>query len=255
MIINHAISNNYLSSKKELINTLHNFNNIGENYGNQNRNSLKIYDLNGATINIKSFKIPNLINRVAYRFLRKSKAQRSFEYANKLLDLKIGTPQPIAYFEFQSSLLFGKSYYISEHLNYDLTYRELTIDLNYPDHENILRNFTRFTFELHEKGVHFLDHSPGNTLIVKNKNGNYDFFLVDLNRMEFKSLDFETRMKNFARLTKEKSIIKVMANEYAKLYNQEENLIFEKMNFYTSHFQNQFVKKRALKKKIFFWKK
>ena len=75
-------------------------------------------------------------------------------------------------------------------MNCDLTFRELTKDLNYPDHEIILRAFTRFTFQLHENGINFLDHSPGNTL-VKKVGKEYEFYLVDLNRMNFGFMDFD----------------------------------------------------------------
>ena len=47
------------------------------------------------------------------------------------------------------------------------TYRELITFPNYPDREEILRQFTAFTKQLHDNGVLFKDHSPGNTLIKK----------------------------------------------------------------------------------------
>ncbi|WP_220628134.1 Kdo domain containing protein [Confluentibacter sediminis] len=226
----------------------------GESFGNQDRNSLKLFQFKDMTVNVKSFKVPNIINQIAYRFFRKSKAQRSFEYANKLVALHIGTPQPIAYYEFTMPFLFKKSYYVSEHLNYDLTYRELTTDLNYPHHEEILRAFTRFTFGLHENGIHFLDHSPGNTLIQLN-NGDYKFYLVDLNRMNFGPMDFETRIKNFSRLTIHKSMVVVMSDEYAKLSGYDYNKVFNLMWKETEAFQERFYRKKRLKKKLKFWKK
>ena len=143
------------------------FDQTGIPFGNQDRNSLKLFKLDDKIINVKSFKIPNVINQIAYKFFRKSKAQRSFEYASKLKTLGIGTPNPIAFYEFKTTLFFKKSFYVSAHQDYDITYRELTTDLNYPDHELILRAFTRFTFELHQNNINFLDHSPGNTLIKK----------------------------------------------------------------------------------------
>jgi len=233
---------------------IYNYDTKGEDYGNQDRNSLKLFDLDGKTINVKSFKIPNIINQIVYRFFRKNKAQRSYEYANELLKLGILTPQPIAYFQFCNPLLFKKSYYISEHLNYDLTYRELVEIPDFKNHEEILRAFTQFTFQLHEKGILFKDHSPGNTLI-KIKEKSYDFYLVDLNRMEFKELDFETRINNFARLTPKKEMVKVMANEYAKLINENESKVFNEMWSVTEAFQKKYHDKIALKRKIFFWKK
>ena len=226
----------------------------GENYGNQERNSLKLFQFKEMTVNVKSFKVPNIINQIAYKFFRKSKAQRSFEYANKLMQLHIGTPQPIAYYEFITPFLFKKSYYISEHMNYDLTYRELTNNFNIPNYEAILRAFTRFTFHLHENGIHFLDHSPGNTLIQIN-NGDYKFYLVDLNRMNFGKLDFETRIKNFSKLTIHKSMVEVMSDEYAKCSGEDYHRIFNLMWQETEAFQERFHRKQGLKKKLKFWKK
>jgi hypothetical protein len=142
---------NAFKSRQETIEGfIENFNQSGKQFGKANRNTIKLFNLGTQTINIKSFKVPNIFNQIVYNFLRKSKAQRSFEYANKLLNNQIGTPQPIAYFEFTTPLLFKKSFYISEHLECDLTYRELTTNFEYPDYETILRAFTRFTFQLHE---------------------------------------------------------------------------------------------------------
>ncbi|WP_298536588.1 lipopolysaccharide kinase InaA family protein [uncultured Algibacter sp.] len=233
---------------------IYNFDSKGENFGNQDRNSLKLFQLGDKTINVKSFRIPNIVNQIVYRFFRKSKAQRSYEYANKLIDLKVNTPQPIGFYEFETPLLFNKSFYISEQLDCDLTYRELTKDLNYPNHEKILRAFTRFTYQLHEKGILFLDHSPGNTLIKIN-NGDYKFYLVDLNRMEFRSLDFQTRIKNFARLTVHKSMVDVMSDEYAKCSGEDYARIVEIMWSETKSFQEKFHRRERLKKKYKFWKK
>ena len=230
-----------------------NFDSSGIQLGNADRNSIKLFELEGKTINVKSFKVPNLINQVAYRFFRKSKAQRSFEYANRLTDLNIGTPQPIAYYEFSTSLMFKNSYYISHHLNYDLTFRELSNNLNYPNHEQILRAFTRFTFDLHEKGVHFLDHSPGNTLIKKDGEA-YLFYLVDLNRMEFKTLQLEDRIKNFRRLTPHDSVVRIMSNEYSKLINADFEKVFNLMWKETQKFQLKYHRKQGFKKKLQFWK-
>ena len=232
-----------------------NFTTTGILFGDGQRNKIKLFELEGKTINIKSFKIPNLINKIAYKYFRKSKAKRSFEYANKLLENCIKTPHPIAYFENYDIVGLKDSYYVSEHLECDLTFRELVEIPDYPDHSNILRQFSRFSFDLHEKGIEFLDHSPGNTLIKKAADGNYDFFLVDLNRMEFHSeMSFESRMKNLSRLTPKREMVLIMSEEYAKLYSKPFDEVFEKMWGYTKEFQEKYQRKRRLKKKLFFWK-
>lgn len=245
---------NYKGLNSKLKDAIANFDSYGDVLGAAERNVIKNVTINGMTCTIKSFKIPNIVNQVAYRFFRKSKAERSYIYANKLLDLGIKTPMPIAYQKQVSLFLFKGSYYISEFVDCDLTYRELTTDFNIEDHDEILRAFTRFTYKLHEKGVHFLDHSPGNTLIKRTENG-YDFYLVDLNRLEFGKLDFETRIKNFSKLTIHKSMIEVMSNEYAKCTGEDETKIFETMWQYTKAFQERYYRKIRIKKRIFFWKK
>jgi hypothetical protein len=234
---------------------IENFNSSGELFGDGKRNIIKLFDLDDQKINIKSFKIPHLINKIAYKYFRKSKARRSYEYANRLIENGIRTPQPIAYAENFTLSGLEKSYYISEHLQTELTFRELVLQPDYPDHENILRQFTRFTFDLHQKGIEFLDHSPGNTLIKKGSEGNYHFYLVDLNRMNFHDvMDFDSRMKNFNRLTPKTEMLAVMSDEYAKLYNKKYDEVFAKMCFYTSDFQMKFHRKMARKKKLLFWR-
>lgn len=252
--MNFTIGKKYTHFETQLSAHIDSFDTTGVQFGDAGRNMIKLFDLEGERINVKSFKVPNLINQVVYNFFRKSKAQRSFEYASNLLSLDIGTPTPIAFYERPTILLFKKSYYISQHLNCDLTYRELTTNLEYPDSEQIIRAFTRFTFDLHEKGVNFLDHSPGNTLITKT-NDCYNFSLVDLNRMKFGNMDFKTRITNFAKLTIHKSIIEIMSDEYAKLIHADYDKVFDLMWDATEKFQMKSKRKSDLKKKLKFWRK
>jgi hypothetical protein len=254
--MNFKINPIFENSTSSVLENIKSFNTSGTLFGNGDRNKIKLFDLNDKKINIKSFKIPNIINKIAYRYFRKSKAKRSFEFAMILLEKGIGTPAPIAFLEKFNLIGLKDSYYVSEHLVTELTYRELVEIPDYPDHDAILRQFVKFTFELHQKGVEFLDHSPGNTLIKKVSENNYDFFLVDLNRMNFhENMSFEQRMNNFRRLTPKKEMIAVMSNEYSKFYTDKtESEIFEQMWNATVHFQEEFAKKKRLKKKLKFWK-
>lgn len=250
-----TINTVFISLEKEIKKNIIDFSSTGILFGDGQRNQIKLFDLDGNTVNIKSFKVPHLINKIAYKYFRRSKARRSFEYANRLIENGIGTPKPIAYAENFNFLGLEKSYYVSEHLQADLTFRELVEVPDYPNHENILRQFTKFTFDLHEKGIEFLDHSPGNTLIKKDENKTYSFYLVDLNRMNFHvTMNFDRRMKNFSRLTPKREMIAIMSNEYAKYYGESEGTVFEKMWHFTIQFQEEFDRKRRLKKKLKFWK-
>ena len=252
----NIINPSNISAKKNLPDYINNFDSSGKLFGDGKRNKIKLFDSNGKTINVKSFKIPHLINKIAYKYFRKSKARRSFEYATTLLEKGIGTPEPIAFFENYDSIGLKDSYYVSEHLECDLTFRELVENPDFPNHPAILRQFTKFSFDLHEQGIEFLDHSPGNTLIKKISENEYQFFLVDLNRMNFhKTMNFDLRMKNLSHLTPKMGMIEVMSNEYSKFYtSRNEKEIFEKMWFYTSEFQKKLFQKRRMKKKLKFWK-
>ncbi|MGM0392710.1 MAG: Kdo domain containing protein [Bacteroidota bacterium] len=246
------VSPQYRDRKDQISHFIENFSNEGDILGKGDRNTIKLFNLDGERINIKSFKVPNSVNKIVYRFFRKSKAERSFYYAQILSKKGIGTPTPIAYAEETTAIQFLRSYYVSQQLKPDLTFRE--INLEQEGHEAMLRAFTRFTFYLHEQEVEFLDHSPGNTLI-KLHGDDYEFFLVDLNRMNFGKLNFTQRMINFSRLTPNREMIRIMANEYASLIDKSENEVFEKMWFFTNQFQEKFRRKKKLKKKLKFWKK
>lgn len=249
----YQITDTYKSRKDEFVDIVSNFNAYNNFVNDGQRNSIKKVAIEGLLLNIKAFKVPNFFNQIIYKYFRKSKAQRSYTFGQKLLQLGVLTPEPIAYFEFSNGLLFGKSYYLSEQIEYDLTFRELLHDLDYDNHEEILRAFTRFTFMLHENEVEFLDHSPGNTLIKK-VNGDYAFYLVDLNRMVFKPLNFKMRMKNFARLSASEPMIKIMSDEYATCYEKKYDEVLKLMTFYSKEFVQKSDRKKRLKKKLKFWK-
>ena len=255
-----SINVNYnpkFSNLSDILNEIFvNFNSKGKILVNGQRNAIKLFEVEGITLNIKSFKKPNLINKIVYRYFRKSKARRSFEFASKLMEMQIGTPQPVAFFENYDFVGLKESYYACEHLENVFEFREIVQNEAFENRDFIIRKFTQFTFEMHEKGIEFLDHSPGNTLIYKNTDGSYSFFLVDLNRMQFhETIDFKTRMKNLSKITHKKDMIEVMSNEYAKLSKGDETTIFETMWGLTSDFQFRFHRKKRIKKKLKFWKK
>lgn len=240
---------NYQHLEPELDKLIQNFDARGVTFDYEKRNKMRSVKVNDLNINIKSFKIPFLINQIAYKFFRKSKAERSYANAKTLLEIGIKTPQPIAYYEFFSAYGIKSSYYLSEQVAYDMMYRSLVADPAYPEHEKILRQFTRFTFQMHEKGIFFKDHSPGNTLIKKNGD-NYEFYLVDLNRMKFFDLDFDARISNFARLTPKKEMVAIMSDEYAKLIHEPYEKVFAKMWGETEAFQYRFFRKKRWKKRL-----
>src|SRR5688572_11236202 len=135
-------------NEEKLKESLLNFENTGKNFVVGTRNVIKLLEIDGHLLLVKSFKIPNSFNRIVYKYFRKTKARRSFEYADMLTQKGIGTPNAIAYFEKFDGLGLKESYYIYEYLNADFTFADIT-QPDFPDSENILRQFTQFTYKLH----------------------------------------------------------------------------------------------------------
>lgn len=238
-----VLHSKYEHLRSQLQEMLQDFFETGQYVAMGDRNVIKKVTLGDTVFNIKKFKTPNVFQGLVYRFLRKSKAKRSFEYASKLLELGINTPFPIGYSEAFSPGL-SESFYICEHISYDFDFRVLNHHPKFPGRDEILKQVAAFTYNLHEKQVHFLDHSPGNTLIMDRKDGTYDFYLIDLNRMKFGPLSFDKRMRNFRRLWLSKKMIKVMAKEYARLSGTP----FEKTHRLMSRYSRAFQKKINAKK-------
>lgn len=237
--------------ENEIRSAFQDFEKTGVNFIIGERNRIKIFEIGGYKVNVKSFKIPNKINQFVYKYFRKSKAKRSFEFATILLEKGIGTPKPIAFMEIFNGFGLQKSFYASIHQDYDLTFRELVEIKDFPDEETILREFTRFCFKMHEAGIEFKDHSPGNTLIKKQADNSYKFFLVDLNRMNFhEEMNLELRMKNLSRLTPKKEMVKVMAEEYAEISNENPEKLFHLLWNYTENFQKKYHRKLKTKQKL-----
>ncbi len=187
------------------------------------RNEVKVFNVGNYHLNVKAFKIPNLINRFVYVYLRGSKAERSYTYARKFLILGIPTPSAVGYVRCTKNGLLTKSYYISLHLNYNFTLRQV-LDSHVELREEVLRQWVKFTYEkLHTNGIFHLDYSPGNTLITKT-NGQYQFSVVDLNRMFFGPVSYEKGLSNFCRLNVDTPTLGLIGREYALLRNENPEL-------------------------------
>ena len=210
-------ADNLSQSKYDVLSVLKKFKNDGTLMGSGTRNIIKFFNLNGLVLNFKSFKQHNIINRHVYKFYRKSKARRSFEYAHLLLKKNYYTPKPVAYIENHDFIGLTSSFYISEQLEHFWTFSDILADLSFPDREKIIKEYTLLMYRLHNDGIQFLDNSPNNFLVRK-ENGKYCIYMVDLNRMNFyESINIDKRLKNFARLTNNPEIIKIIAEEYARL--------------------------------------
>lgn len=181
------------------------------------RNHVKVTEHNGIKLCIKSFGNTNPINRIVYSFLRASKAERSYNYALKLLHKNIKTPEPVAFIEyFDKNRVLSSSYYISIYQEHDFLLTDI-FDFELSDRLDVLASFARYACNnLHDNGIFHKDLSSGNILIKNRADGQYDFYLIDLNRIRFrKRLSFRQRMSNLKRINGTIICLGTIAHFYA----------------------------------------
>ena len=159
-------------------------------------------------------------------------------------------PRPIGYIEFERFGLIGESYFISENFKYDFTIREPLLDKDFLQRETVFKAFAVFTFKLHEEGIFHLDYSPGN-ILIKKEDGYYIFKIVDINRMEFKALSLDERLRNFSKLWAKDDDLKSIIKEYCKLMNcDEEKSVAIALKYSQDHKDKKNTKKRLKGKKV-----
>jgi RIO-like serine/threonine protein kinase len=211
------------------------------------RNVIKLYEVNGKKYVVKSFKVPNLFNRVVYSFFRKSKAERSYLNTEKLEKLRVITPPPIAYVEYYSLLLIKESFYISEYFDYDFDMRDVLPCKEFDNRNNLFSQFIDFTFSLHNKGVYHLDYNHGNILIKRNQD-NYIFCLIDVNRMQFLKMDSRVRMKSLAKLTNDQNDLDLMVQLYSRVSGHNTDKLMNHLKIYLNKQKRYLRNKKNIKK-------
>jgi Lipopolysaccharide kinase (Kdo/WaaP) family. len=194
------------------------------------RNEVREIDVAGIKVVVKKFKVPHLINRFAYSYIRKSKARRSYEYAMMLKQNGFGTADPIACMEFRQGGLLTDSYLVTLHCPYSRDFNEFRFtSLN--RREAILRDFAQFTARLHDKGIRHLDYGGGNIMFEQTDHGT-EFCLIDINRMAFGKVDMEKGCENFKLLYLREESFRFLAQEYALARGFDTEMCFELMKPY-----------------------
>ncbi|MDO4692180.1 MAG: lipopolysaccharide kinase InaA family protein [Porphyromonadaceae bacterium] len=167
---------------------------------------------------LKCFGRLSLLRRIYYSYLGTSKAKRS--YLNALqLDFLLGATAPaLGYAEQRDAIgLLGRSYYASAWVDateFDIHphMRGLTAPSGFA------QALARFIANVHIAGVVHRDLSPGNVLYQRDDRGEYHFYLVDVNRMAFRSrpLTLSESAKNLSRLASKRSVLIALATAYAR---------------------------------------
>lgn len=212
-----------------------------------NRNKVELVSVGGRPLVVKTYKQTNLITGLIYTFFRKSKARRAYEHALELISRGIKTPFPVAYFEKSRWGIFRHGYFVSEFTNLPSVSDTFYSDkLTQEEHDRMADSLSRFTLELHNKGIIPLDYNTTNILFEKTETG-YSFTLIDINRMKIGIVPgVKDAMRSFFQLG-------TYPSDYFSLlgpYVHERSLDFEEALYYVIiHRRNQ---RRLRKFKRFF---
>ena len=213
----------------------------------ERRNKIKIISFGNEDLTVKSFKVPHFLNRIVYTFFRDSKAKRSYDNSMKIVEF---VPKPVGYAEYDKLGLLHDSYFVCEKYAYDFTIREVLLQEDFESREDIFTQFAAFTHALHLRGVEHLDYSPGN-ILIKRVNSSYEFKIIDVNRMQFKTLSDRERLENFSKLWAKDEDLFLIIDSYAKLIKMDRDEAFAiALRASQKHKDKKNFKKRLKGKKV-----
>ena len=196
---------------------------------------------------VKAFAVPARLRGFVYAHLRCSKALRSMRNAQKLLELGIATPEPVACIEHRESACLTHSYYVCRYWkqNYDLAALLYRDDPQDADTDRLLAQLARYTNAQHNRGVQHYDYNPGNILVRVTATG-YEFALVDLNRLRFRHMDTGDRIDGLVRLTNMTGHLRSLGRQYAALRGVDPDDFCRRLQ----HAHDRFTIRRHRMKKI-----
>lgn len=182
---------------------------------------------------------------MVYTFVRKTKASKAYHNALKVLEKGFNTPSPIAYIEEKRGNLLSLSYFISLQLNGVQEIRNYYFS-KVDDCKLFLEEFAKYTANLHDANILHLDYSPGNILFT-HKNETFQFYLVDINRMDFCFINLKKGCENFCRLFEHDEILIYIAKIYARHRGFDIDECIRTMLFYKHRFEKKKGRKKRLK--------
>lgn len=202
------------------------------------RNVVKQYQVDGINLVVKKYKHPNIIQRIAYTYFKRSKTARAYDYAALLREKGIDTPHEVAYIETFKKGLFTTGYFISLYYSYPPTSVQLDVEefnlkfsnpllgnvaTTYPADETKGFNYpladrlAAYFVELHTKGILHGDLNLSNILYYTEENGSYHFCVIDTNRSIFKQPTPDECLENLKRTTHRRDVLIYLVSRYAEL--------------------------------------
>jgi len=214
----YALRDGFSELKEFMLDLPRTFDNNGVVIHNS-RNVIKKIDTGQGPFVVKNFKGMYLFNRIAYSLFRPSKAVRSYNYSAVLNQKGITTPPHVAWIDCYELGFLTRSYFVSVYSPHE-TLAQVMRSSAQETNRILLRYLAAFIHKLHQLGVYHEDLSLGNILVL-NKNGAYDFALVDLNRIKFRKINYHKGLQNFGTLRMNSDDLSFVISEYARLSGED----------------------------------
>lgn len=156
---------------------------------------------------IKEYRYPSVWKRF-FSFFRGSSARRAWVAAHGLMAAHFRTPQPIALFEEKRTGIIKKSFIIMEDISGCLpcntyvseTFRDSFDKIASAKKRRFLACLALLLRQLSDSGIHHGD-LKANNLMVRESQGTWDFFCLDLDRLSFyKEIPLKKKMKTLSQL-------------------------------------------------------
>lgn len=208
------------------------------------RNEVRLVNVDGLVFAIKYFKKMTLANRYIYAHLRKSKARRAFEHSDMLLSNGITSPKSVAYIDCYKYGMLYQCYYVSLYSDYSPLEEMLKLPIS--ESEPGLKAFARFIYRVHKIGIFHNDLTLTN-ILYSNKDGVYDFSLIDNNRIKLHRYSFKRGMNNLKRLNLSVEWHGIIAAEYAQISDTNDLQTLMAMVFFRQYFLARISLKRWIK--------
>lgn len=115
-----------------------------------------------------------------------SKAAKAWRGAMALLESGLGTARPVAYLARRRRGFIERSFFLSERIEGAAEVRGLFRELPAPKLEPLLTALASFLSASHAKGILHRDLSDGNILVNTGAAGDFEFVLLDTNRIRLR---------------------------------------------------------------------
>lgn len=190
----------------------------------EGRNRVVRFRQAGRSLIVKRYKKPLLVQRFAYTFFRKSKAERAFLFAEEFLRRGIDTPAPVAFVECSVGGLLSMCYFVSVESEGVETSQLLREVADYPG--ELAEAVAKQVLEMHHCGVLHGDLNLSNFLCTVRPEG-YHFTMIDTNRSHFcQGMPTDKQcMENMIRLTHRRDLYEDLIRRYARLREWDEEQV------------------------------